>query len=256
MIKAFVSIITPCYNSVDYIAETIESVIAQTYKNWEMIVIDDCSTDGSYEIILSYAEKDRRIRFYRMKKNGGAAKARNKAIEISNGEYLAFLDSDDLWLPDKLEKQLWFMIENKCDFTFTEYEHISDNGIPLAIAKVIKRLNYKKMLLHCFTGCSTVMYKQNLYNKIYGPLVTPCDDYALFLRVMKSIQNARGYFECLTKYRIRQGSLSSNKIKKLKAFLNLMLNFEHLNILQVFFYLCTNKIIKIAWKYKAVPRIH
>jgi glycosyltransferase involved in cell wall biosynthesis len=123
-----VSIITPNYNCAQFIAQTIDSVLAQTYQNWEMLIIDDCSTDGSYDIALKYAEKDTRIRVYRMGKNGGAAFARNKAIELSRGDYLAFLDSDDLWLPEKLEKQLQFMQSNDCDFCFTEYEHIDEAG--------------------------------------------------------------------------------------------------------------------------------
>lgn len=123
-----VSIITPCYNCEKYIAETIESVLAQTYSNWEMIIVDDCSTDRSYEIALEYSNKDGRIKVYRMEQSSGAAICRNKAIEKSKGEYLSFIDSDDIWLPIKLEKQLKFMCENDCDFSFTEYEHFYDKG--------------------------------------------------------------------------------------------------------------------------------
>jgi teichuronic acid biosynthesis glycosyltransferase TuaG len=123
-----ISIITPCYNSEQYIRQAIESVLAQTYQNWEMIIVDDCSTDRGFQIALEYAEKYSRIRVYRQEQNGGAAIARNKAIMESRGKYVAFLDSDDLWLPEKLEKQLRFMQENKSDFSFTEYEHIIDNG--------------------------------------------------------------------------------------------------------------------------------
>ncbi|GHU75177.1 hypothetical protein FACS189461_0930 [Spirochaetia bacterium] len=123
-----VSIITPNYNCSRFIGKTIESVLAQTYQNWEMIIVDDCSTDGSYEIALDYARKDSRIKVYRTEHNSGAALCRNKAIELSQGQYLAFLDSDDLWLPEKLEKQLKFMQENDCDFSFTEYELIDEEG--------------------------------------------------------------------------------------------------------------------------------
>ena len=126
--KPFVSIITPCWNCEKYIAETIESVLAQTYDNWEMIIVDDCSTDHSYEIALEYSKKDNRIKVYRMEQNSGAARCRNRAIEKSKGEYLAFIDSDDIWLPEKLEKQLKFMHENGCNFSFTEYEHIDEKG--------------------------------------------------------------------------------------------------------------------------------
>jgi glycosyltransferase involved in cell wall biosynthesis len=126
--SSLVSIITPCYNSARFISETIESVLSQTYQNWEMLIVDDCSTDASYEIVLEYAAKDKRIKAYRMEHNSGAAACRNKAIELSQGEYVAFLDSDDLWLPEKLEKQLQFMQDHNADFSFTEYEHIDEEG--------------------------------------------------------------------------------------------------------------------------------
>lgn len=136
-----VSIIIPNYNCARYIAQTIESVIAQIYQDWEMIIVDDCSTDGSYETAKEYAEKDSRITVYRMEQNSGAAACRNKAIELSQGDYLAFLDSDDLWLPEKLERQLRFMRENDCDFSFTEYEHINEDGIPIDHSKSNKKTN-------------------------------------------------------------------------------------------------------------------
>lgn len=116
-------------------------------------------------------------------------------------------------------------------------------------AKVISHLTYNKMLLHCFTGCSTVMYEQDPDKKILGPHVTNCDDYALFLRVLKQCKNARGYQNCLTKYRVRRQSLSSNKIKKLPSFFDLMLNYEGKTTLSAFFYLFTNQLIKYVWKY-------
>jgi glycosyltransferase involved in cell wall biosynthesis len=128
MENKLISIITPCYNSAYFLSQTIESVLVQTYQQWEMIIIDDCSTDDSYEIALRYAEKDKRIKVYRMEYNSSAAACRNKTIELSQGEYIAFLDSDDLWMPEKLEKQLNFMVEKGCDFSFTEYEHIDETG--------------------------------------------------------------------------------------------------------------------------------
>lgn len=120
----------------------------------------------------------------------------------------------------------------------------------MKIAKVISHLTYKKMLFHCFTGCSTVMYKQDVHNKTYGPHVTNCDDYALFLKVLKNCHNAMGYSDCLTKYRIRGSSLSRNKIKKMPSFFDLMLNYESKNFLTAFFFLCTNQLIKHFWKYR------
>jgi hypothetical protein len=120
----------------------------------------------------------------------------------------------------------------------------------LVIARVTKKLTYGKMLFHCFTGCSTVMYEQDVNNKIYGPIVKNCDDYALFLKILHHVHNACGYSECLTKYRIREKSLSSNKISKIAPFFYIMLHVEHKNILVSCFYLITNQLIKYIWKYK------
>ena len=159
--KGLVSIITPNYNCEKFIEETINSVLAQTYNNWEMIIVDDCSSDKSFEIACAYSNKDKRIKVFKNEKNSGAAISRNKAIEMSRGEYLAFLDSDDIWMPNKIQTQLSFMKQHNCDFSFTEYEHIDENGISLKkIAKVINKLTYRKMLFHCWPGCLTVMYNQ------------------------------------------------------------------------------------------------
>lgn len=257
MIEGLVSIITPCYNSAKYIVQTIESVLAQTYKNWEMLIVDDCSTDGSYEIALEYARKNNRIKVYLMEKNGGTALARNKAIELSSGDYLAFLDSDDLWYPEKLEKQLQFMYANDCDFSFTEYEHIDENNKPIGIkAKVVKKLTYKMMLFHDFTGCLTVMYKQNKDNKIYIPMVgNGIEDYTLFLSVLKQTYNAMGYSSCLAQYRIHKKSLSGNKlnkIRKIRFFFDVMMHIEKQNLLISLFCLFSNQLIKHIWKYRKI----
>ena len=249
----FVSIITPNYNNSKFISETIESVLSQTYTNWEMIIVDDCSEDGSYEIIFEYTKIDSRIKVYRMDRNMGAAYCRNRAIELSQGEYLAFLDSDDLWLPQKLEKQLLFMQKNVSDFCFTEYEHIDENGRSLGkIAKALKILTYKRMLLHDFVGCSTVVYKQDLSNKHFGPILYSCNDYALFLNVLRYTKNAMGYSEVLAKYRISNDSLSQNKFKKISDFFELMVKYQYKNIFISFFCLVSNQVIKYLWKYRRV----
>jgi glycosyltransferase involved in cell wall biosynthesis len=257
MRNILISIITPNYNCEHYIGQAIESVLAQTCVNWEMLIIDDCSTDGSYEKALEYAVKDSRIKLYRMEKNGGAARARNKAIELSKGEYLAFLDSDDLWFPDKLEKQLQFMIENDCDFSFTEYEHIDENNNILdKKSRVIKTLDYNKMLLHNFIGCLTVVYKQDLNNKIYGPIVKVNNDYALFLQILKKSKNAKGIDECLAQYRIRQGSISKNSVRKIKSMIEILHGIENKNIFTVILFLMSNRLVKIIWKYRKKNNSH
>jgi glycosyltransferase involved in cell wall biosynthesis len=251
--KILISIVTPSYNSEKFISQTIESVVFQTYQNWEMIIVDDCSTDESFTIAKLYSVGDARIKLFQMNKNSGTAACRNKAIELSNGQYLAFLDSDDLWFPQKLEKQLRFMQEHDCDFSFTEYEHIDEDGKKIGRkSKVIKKLTYKKMLLHCFTGCLTVMYIQDINNKIYGPYLKNTEDWALFLEVLKHKKKAFGYFECLAKYRIRHNSLSRNKLRKLHSYFQMMTIYEHENIFLVCIFLLIHQIIKIVWKYKKI----
>lgn len=130
-----ISIITPTYNCGKFIGETIESVINQTYENWEMIIVDDCSKDNTKDIVNKYAQNDDRIKYHLLEKNSGAAIARTKAMELANGNYMAFLDSDDLWVEDKLEKQLKFMKENNFNFVCTEYEQIDEQSNPLEIGR-------------------------------------------------------------------------------------------------------------------------
>jgi len=250
--EPLISIITPNYNCEKYISETIESVLVQSYGNWELLIQDDCSTDGSYALALEYARKDSRIKVERNPENSGAAITRNNAIARSKGEYLAFLDSDDLWVRDKLERQLRFMQENGCDFSFTRYEHISEEGSPTGkVARVVKNLSYRKYLFHCWTGCLTVMYRQDPNNKIYGPAVPNNDDYALFLRVLKSgCKRAMGQNEVLAKYRVRAGSLSRNKFKKLRSYISVLHEDNGVPRLFAWFFLFTNLTIKTLFKYE------
>lgn len=246
-----VSIITSNYNCERFIEQTIKSVQAQTYQNWEMLIQDDCSTDGSYDMALRMAEKDSRIKVERNKKNSGAAVTRNNAIKRSKGQYLAFLDSDDIWLAEKLEKQLKFMHDNNSDFSFTRYEHISEEGESLGVqANVVDKTTYKGLLHHCWLGCLTVMYKQDLNHKIYGPDVCKSNDYALFLKVIKEIGYANGLNECLGLYRIRKGGISRNKFKKIKPHIHVLHDIEGHNLIKSYYYLFSHQLIKILYKYK------
>lgn len=249
--QTLVSIITPNYNCKNFIAQTIESVLSQTYTNWEMLIVDDCSTDGSYEVALEYASSDKRIKVIRNEKNCGAAVSRNKAIEISNGEFIAFLDSDDLWVPEKLEKQLLFMRENNCDFSFCEYEHIDeDNNSLHKIANVTKHLTYKKMMLHCWPGCLTVMYNQSFTGKVFAEDIKKNNDHALFLRVLKKCHNAMGINEIMAQYRIRRGSISSKKSAIIKYYIQVIHEFENQPLVFAWFCVFTHVLIKSTVKYR------
>ena len=248
-----VSIITPNYNCGRFIAQTIESVLAQTYTIWEMIIVDDCSTDDSVKIAQSYAAKDSRIKVIQNEKNSGAAISRNKAIEMAQGEFIAFLDSDDLWMPEKLEKQISFMRDNNCDFSFCEYEHIDEeNKSLLKVAKVIKKLTYSKMMFHCFPGCLTVMYNQDAVGEVYAKDIKKNNDNALFYPVLKKSKNAMGIPVCLALYRIRKGSISRNKFKMIKPYITVLHDFEGHNILLSYFCVLTHFVIKILFKYKSI----
>lgn len=153
-----VSIITPSYNSAAYIAEMIESILAQTYTNWELLITDDCSTDDSVKIIESYATKDSRIKLFRLASNSGAGIARNKSIEEARGRYIAFCDSDDLWKPQKLEKQVEFMQKNGYEFVYCKSDVIDTEGNVIAINNRVRRVSYFSTIIVNFIGTSSAIY--------------------------------------------------------------------------------------------------
>lgn len=248
-----ISIVTPCFNCGKFIAETIESVQAQTYQNWEMIIIDDCSEDDSVAIARRYAAKDSRIKVNVCKNNYGAALARNIAIEMSRGEYLAFLDADDLWVPTKLEKQLRFMQENDCDFSCTEFEHMNEEGRSLGRqCKVPSRLSYTKMLFFNWAGCLTVMYKQDLNNKIYSDNTRQFNDYSLILQVIKRCHNAMGIHECLAAYRKRKASISRARKTKYFSLRRVLHNFEGHSLPIVWLCFMTRVFIKLFIQFRRI----
>lgn len=215
--QGLVSIITPAYNCEKYIIETIESVLAQTYMNWEMIIVNDVSKDNTEEIIKEYIEKDMRIKLINLKENSGAAVARNTAIGIAKGRFIAFLDSDDRWKKDKLEKQLKFMINNKYGFTFTSYEYIRDeNNDKEKIFSVPKSLNYSQALKNTVIGCLTVIIDKEIVGDFRMPLVRRGQDNLTWLMLLEKGNIAYGLNENLAEYRRVEGSLSNNKFKALK----------------------------------------
>ena len=248
MQKGLVSIITPTYNCEDYIGETIESVIRQNYKNWEMIIVDDCSTDNSKEVINKYND-DGRIKYFCLESNSGAAIARTKAMELANGEYIAFLDSDDVWLEDKLLKQLQFMKKFNIAFSCTSYEQIDEKGNLLnRVVKTLPRIDYNRLLLDCPVGNSTVMYNVEKMGKFKVPNIRKRNDDALWLQMLKKEKYIYGMKEVLMKYRIRKNSISSNKLNVIKYHWMLYRDIEHLSIPRSIFhiiYWCIIKILRI-----------
>ena len=208
-----VTIITPSYNTAEYIAETIKSVQAQTYGNWEMIIVDDCSTDNTDKIVGEYLS-DARIRYLKNEKNSGAAISRNYALREAKGKWIAFLDSDDLWMPEKIEKQLSFMKTNGYFFSYTDYEEIDVNGKQTGV-KVTgpRKVTKTGMFNYCWPGCLTVMYDADEIGLIQIENIKKNNDYAMWLKVCKK---ADCYLldECLAQYRKgRVGSISTHSIK-------------------------------------------
>jgi len=214
--KDLVSVIMPAYNSELFIGKTIESIKNQTYKNWELIIVDDCSTDETVKIINDYIVDDSRIRLIKQEKNLGTAIARNTAVKKARGQYLAFIDSDDLWNETKLAKQLFFMKKNNYKFTSTSYEEVDELGNPTG-KKILsgKRLDYDG-LLKFNQGNSTIMYNANELGKFYIPDIRKRNDFVMWLQVIKKTKYIYGMEEALTQYRIREGSLSENKLDLIK----------------------------------------
>lgn len=245
----FISIVTPLYNAEKYIEHTIKSIQLQTHQNWEMIIVDDCSKDNGPEILRKYAEKDNRIKLIKLSENGGGAVARNRAIKKAKGKYIAFLDSDDLWHPKKLEKQVKFMEENNYDFTYTQYEKIDEEGIPLnEIVRSKDKVNYKGLLKSNQIGCLTAMYNAEKLGKIYMPLIRKRQDYALWLQVLKKVDYGYCLKENLAQYRIVNGSVSSNKMDLIKYNWKLFREIEQLSIFKSFYYLSWNIFTKLGLK--------
>ena len=217
METSLVSIITPSFNSEKFIAETIESVQNQTHQNWEMIIVDDCSTDNTVSIIKEFVINDERICLFQMDKNSGAGIARNLALSKAKGDYIAFLDADDLWKPLKLEKQLQFLKENETHFTFSFYDCIDEEGNTLhKRVEAPRNLLYRQLFFCNYVGNLTGIYDVNYFGKIAISSTRKRQDWMVWLTILKKIKNAKPVPESLAFYRIRNNSLSASKIDLLK----------------------------------------
>ena len=216
--KPTVSIITPVYNSEVFIKETINSVINQTYKEWELLLIDDGSTDESVTIINQYVNDKSNIKLIKNKKNQGAAISRNKGIIEAQGDYIAFLDADDLWKPEKIEKQLKHMKIHQCEVCFSSYELIDEQGNELnKTVKALPVLSYDKLMKSNYIGNLTGVYNAKILGKITCPNLRKRQDWLMWLNALKvSGKPAYGIKESLAFYRIRKDSMSSNKFNLLK----------------------------------------
>lgn len=209
-----VSIIMPCYNAECYIAQSIESVLAQTYQNWELLITDDGSTDKSVEIISKYSKNDDRINVMVSDEHQGIARTRNMSISRAKGRFVAFLDSDDIWYPEKLEKQVEYMLEHELAFTYSSYEIIDYQGNPKnRIVKDAGVMSYKKYLRNTIICCGTVVVDREKTGHFATPIIKTSEDMSLWLNIMKRGFDAYPVPGPLHKYRITPGSASSNKFK-------------------------------------------
>jgi teichuronic acid biosynthesis glycosyltransferase TuaG len=232
-----ISIITPSYKSKRFILETIRSVLSQTYKNWEMIIVDDHSPDNSSEYIENIIQNEDRIKLIKLDKNIGAAEARNKALEVANGKYIAFLDSDDIWLPNKLEKQIKFMQDNNYSFTFSNYTPFSEDGKKeYSIIKVPNMIDYSGYCKNTIIGCLTVVIDKERVGDFRMPNIRSSHDMALWLLIMKRGFKAYGIQENLAKYRLVSSSNTAKKSKAIREVWDVYRKVEKLSILKSSWY--------------------
>ncbi|MDT0685500.1 glycosyltransferase family 2 protein [Autumnicola psychrophila] len=214
--SALVSVIMPAYNSAEFITEAILSVQKQTYSNWELLVIDDASKDFTLGKIKNLAKEEPRIKIFENKKNKGTGFSRNKGIRAAQGDFIAFLDADDLWKANKLEAQLEFMKNNELAVCYSSYERITENGQKRnEIIEALPYLTYQKLLKANYVGNLTGMYDVRQLDKIYAPDVRKRQDWALWLEAIKKGGTAKGIKEPLALYRLRKNSVSGNKLEML-----------------------------------------
>lgn len=248
-----VSIIMPSYNTGRFIEETIRSVLVQTYENWELIIVDDCSTDDTDAVVATFT--DPRIHYLKNEKNSGAAVSRNWALREANGRWIAFLDSDDLWHPEKLEKQIAFMAQNGYAFSYTNYSEINEDSTPKGVVVTgPKKITKAGMYAYCWSGCLTVMYDADKVGLVQIEDIKKNNDYAMWLKVC---QKANCYLldEDLASYRKRSGSISNHSYTALiKWHYKLFREAEKMNPLSAAVCTCVNLVCGVYKKLLLVKR--
>ncbi|MHC0552933.1 glycosyltransferase family 2 protein [Salinicoccus sp. CNSTN-B1] len=250
-----VSVITPAYNAERFIRDAIHSVLDQTYTDWEMIIVDDRSTDRTVDYITAMQQKDARIRLIALEENSGSAVARNTAIENARGRYIAFLDSDDRWLPEKLAHQLRFMQEKDIAFSFTSYERTLEDGTPTGyLSKTPKKVDWDALMKRCVIGCLTVMLDTKKTGEVRMVNIRTRQDYALWLELTRRGFTAYGLNKTLAWYRVVGGSISSNKWKAAKRNWYLFRNIESQSLISTIWYFSHYAMIAVKdlIKYKLI----
>lgn len=212
MTQELVSIVMPSYNCSQYVGASIDGILCQTYQNWELLITDDCSSDGTVEILKQYAEKDSRIRLFLMTDNMGAGYSRNRCISEARGRYIAFCDSDDVWLPEKLEKQLKFMEERQCCLAYSSYFTCDEDGEQNGIVIAPEQVTLADMKHDNKIGFLTSIYDTQLCPKQEMPVMRKRQDWAYLLRILQHCGTAYALSEPLAIYRMRHNSISRKKI--------------------------------------------
>lgn len=241
MEKDLVSIITPLYNSEKFIEETYESIKKQTYEKWEWIVIDDCSNDESFNILKKLQKNDDRIRILKNKVNLKAAKSRNKGLDISKGEYITFIDSDDLWDNDFLEKQIKILNAKEINIIFSSYRRYSEDlSVSIDNYIVPSKITYNELLKENYMSCLTVLFRKKQFEKIrFNEKLKMHEDFVLWLEILEKEKIIFGNQEILATYRIRNNSISRNKIKNLLYMFFIIKNIKKFNLLKTFIIVLT-----------------
>lgn len=229
-VEGLVSVIMPIYNAEKYLVETIKSIFKQDYKDIEIVLVDDCSIDSSAQIISELQETHPELVYFLQEKNMGAGAARNKALEIAKGQYVAFLDSDDIWLPDKISRQIELMKSTNSPFSYTAIEMMDDIGAIIKGKRKIKETcDYKYLLHNTIIATSSVVIDRNVLGDFRMPLRRGGQDYATWLMLLRGGVVAQGIDEALVKYRVSSGSLSSNKFKSIKQVWEIQTKSEKIN---------------------------
>lgn len=228
-----VSIITPTYNSANFILAAIKSVREQTYSNWEMLIVDDCSTDNTFDLISEQAHMDARIKVFKLDKNSGAGSARQYALEVAQGRFIAFLDSDDLWKANKMSEQIKFLLKNDVAVTFSSYELMDEEGKFLNILiKAPNLVTYKELFYCNWIGNLTGVYDTAKLGKISISNYRKRQDWIMWLQILKSQKKVFSVQENLATYRVRTNSISASKISLLKSNYDVYKKFHNQNIFQ------------------------
>jgi len=232
MIKKKIDIILPVYNSKNYILTAINSIIKQSYKYWNLIIIDDCSNDGTFEILSNFKKKyfyNKKIYLYRNNLNKGQAYSRNLALKKSKSQFVAFIDSDDYWEKNKLKKQIKFMVNNNYNFTYTDYKFIKKKNLA-GIIKTPDHFNYMKFIRNTSIATSTMIVNKNVIKDIYFPPLRLCEDFYFKCKILKKT-DAYKCSKVFSYYRIRNNSLQSSRLKVFFAIWNINKKFNKMNFI-------------------------